>query len=57
MKALFLLEFVLVLKPAGELIFDSLLRHNWHVMSVVELCIGFTYLLLPISQILKFFHP
>ncbi len=26
MKALFLLEFVLILKPGGELIFDALIR-------------------------------
>lgn len=35
MKALFLLDFILVLKPAGELIFDGFIRHNWYVIPVI----------------------
>jgi hypothetical protein len=35
MQALFMLEFVLIFKPAGELIFDALVRNDWHVVSVV----------------------
>jgi len=29
LKALYLLDFILILKPAGELIFDNLIRHDW----------------------------
>lgn len=35
LKALFLLEFVLILKPGGELIFDKLIRNEWHVLPTI----------------------
>lgn len=57
MKALFLLEFILILKPAGELIFDSLLRNSWHYLSLIEIGVGTLYIMLPVGKILKFFHP
>lgn len=57
MKALKMLEFVLILKPAGELIFDKLLRDEWTVISVVELSIGAAYVfLLPLDSLLDYFH-
>ena len=56
MKALFLLEFILILKPGGELIFDSLIRKTWYVLPVIEICIGGLYLMLPMKKILNFFH-
>jgi hypothetical protein len=47
------LDFTLVLKPAGELIFDSHLRHELSISSLVMLCIGVVYVLLPINTILE----
>lgn len=35
MRALFLLEFILILKPGGEIIFDYLIRATWHVVPLV----------------------
>ena len=51
------MEFILILKPAGEMIFDDLVRGTWHVGPIVELCVGFLYIILPIGSILNFFHP
>lgn len=56
LKALFLLEFILVLKPGGELIFDGLIRNHWNVVPVVEISVGGLYLLLPMSKILDYFN-
>jgi len=44
-----LLDFIVVLKPAGELIFDRLLKHDWQVISVIELAVGVAYLIMPIN--------
>ena len=35
MKALVLMEFTLILKPAGELIFDGLIRRTWFPLTIV----------------------
>lgn len=51
-----LLDFTLVLKPIGELIFDSQIRHSVQAESIVLLCIGTLYLVLPMDKILDFFH-
>ena len=39
------------------MIFDELVRNTWHVGSIVELVVGFLYLVLPTDSILYFFHP
>ena len=54
--ALTLLDFILILKPAGELIFDRWLRDTWTVVSVIELIIGFLYFILPTNDILEHLH-
>ena len=35
LQALNLLDFILILKPSGELIFDKWLRNDWAVVSVI----------------------
>lgn len=57
LQALTLLELVLIIKPAGELIFDGLIRHEWNVIPVIEIILGFIYLILPTGMILNFIHP
>jgi len=50
------LDFTLVLKPAGELIFDSHLRNELSIVSLVLLCIGIVYILAPVNVILEWAH-
>lgn len=52
MKALFLMDFVVIIKPAGELIFDGLIRHEWNVIPIIEISVGAFYLLLPLTRLL-----
>lgn len=47
------LDFTLVLKPVGELIFDYQLRHTFSINSLIMLCIGVVYMLLPLNMILE----
>jgi hypothetical protein len=47
---------VLIFKPAGELLFDNLLRKDWAVISIVELSIAVVYMILPKARILDYFH-
>ncbi len=56
MKAIKLIDFTLVLRAAGELIFDSQIRSSTTWESIVCLIIGVLYLLLPMNRILDFFH-
>ena len=57
LKALFLLEFVLIIKPGGQLIFDALIRHEWNIIPVIEISIGALYLILPINKLMYSIHP
>ena len=57
-KALKLIDFTLVLRSTGEMIFDSQIRMSgveW--VSIVTLCIGVVYVLLPMDTILEYLHP
>ena len=56
MKAIKLIDFTLVLRPAGELIFDSQIRSAIAWESIVCLILGVIYLILPMDSILDFFH-
>lgn len=56
MKAIKLVDFTLVLRAAGELIFDSQIRSATTWESIVCLVLGVIYLLLPMDSILDFFH-
>ena len=51
-----LLDFTLILKPAGEIIFDFQIRDGVSTASIVMIVIGFIYMALPTDQILQFFH-
>ncbi len=51
-----LLDFTLVLKPIGEVIFDTSIRNTYQVESIVLICVGALYLVLPIDHFLEFFH-
>jgi hypothetical protein len=51
-----LVDATLILRAAGELIFDSQIRHSITWESIVCICIGTVYLFLPMNKILDFFH-
>ncbi len=51
-----LLDFTLVIKPLGEIIFDTQIRSTCSVESIILLCIGIIYMVIPIDQILQFMH-
>lgn len=51
-----LLDFSLLARPLGEIVFDSQIRTSYSVESIVLASIAFIYLLIPIDDILAFFH-
>lgn len=55
-ELLALVDLVILFKPAGELLFDNLLRKDWAVASVVELCIAAVYMIVPKDRLLEYFH-
>jgi hypothetical protein len=56
MLALTLLDFSIVMKPIGELIFDTSIRDGYHIESIICLIIGVVYLLLPMNSIINTLH-
>lgn len=56
MRAMKLVDATLILRAAGELIFDSQIRHAITYESIVCLVIGAVYLFLPMDDIIEFFH-
>ena len=56
MMAMKLLDFSLMLRSIGELIFDSQIRNGVAWQSIVCLILGVVYVLLPMDSILGFFH-
>lgn len=52
-----LLDFTLLCKPAGELIFDSQIRDSYCISSITMCAAAILYLALPIDEFLNFFHP
>ena len=54
--AMSLLDFILILKPTGELIFDFQLRDSAQISSVIMLILGIIYVLLPKNEMLQYFH-
>jgi hypothetical protein len=52
-----LLDFTLLCKPLGELLFDFQIRDSFCRSSVVMAAIGMVYLIAPIDRILEFIHP
>lgn len=47
-----LLDLTLILRPAGELIFDSQIREGYSWESIACLCVGVVYVFLPMNHIL-----
>lgn len=56
MRAMKLVDATLVLRAAGELIFDAQIRNEITYESVVCIIIGGIYLFLPMDDIIEFFH-
>ena len=52
-----LLDFTLLCKPLGEIIFDTQIRSSLAISSIVMCAIAAIYLILPLDSILEFFHP
>lgn len=53
MKGLIMLDLTLILKPVGELVFDSQIRSSWTYESVFMIFIGIIYVLLPKDKLLN----
>jgi len=56
-QAMKLLDFTLICRPVGEIIFDCQIRDTYNITSFFMLAVGIIYLLLPIDSILEYFHP
>ncbi len=56
MVSLKLLDITLIMKPAGEIIFDSGIRDHIQIESIVLTAIAIVYICLPMDSILEFFH-
>lgn len=56
-KALVMLDLTLIIKPAGELIFDGSIRAECNYQSLICCCIGILYLILPLNNIIDWIHP
>lgn len=55
MNATKLMEFTIIFKPIGEIIFDRQLRGKVHPSSIIMVVVGFVYLILPWDRILIYF--
>lgn len=55
-QAMKLLDFTLICKPVGQIIFDCQIRDSYCLSSLIMLATGIVYLLLPIDRFLDFFH-
>lgn len=56
LNCLKLLDLTLLMKPAGEIIFDYSIRDRYSISSIIMVCLSIVYFLLPINKILDFFH-
>lgn len=54
--AMKLLDFTLICKPIGEILFDSQIRESYCLSSVITASIGLIYLISPTDQFLEYFH-
>lgn len=52
-----LLDFTLLCKPLGELLFDFQIRDSYCKSSIVMAAIGFAYLVAPVDRLLDLMHP
>lgn len=56
MVSLKLLDITLIMKPIGEIIFDSGIRDHIQIESIILTCIAFFYICLPMDSILGCLH-
>lgn len=52
-----LLDFTLLCKPVGEIIFDAQIRDSYCITSIIMSAVAILYLVLPIDDFLNYFHP
>lgn len=48
-----LLDFTLILRPIGSIIFDTQIRDSYKVSTIVMIIVGFVYLLLPKDKLIE----
>jgi hypothetical protein len=51
-----LLDFTLLCKPIGEILFDAQIRDSYCISSIVMSAVAILYLVLPIDDFLTYFH-
>ena len=51
-----LLDFTLLLRPLGSIIFDSQIRDSYRVANIVMISVAFLYIILPKNKIIDFFN-
>ena len=54
--ALKALDATLFLSPAGEILFDLILRNKFSILSIVLTVLGIAFLLLPMTKIIWYFN-
>ena len=52
-----LLDFTLLFKPVGEILFDSQISYSYCITSIAMAAFAILYVALPIDDFLKYFHP
>ena len=52
-----LLDFTLIFKVIGELMFDQQIGSTYAIGSIVMIIVAFFYLILPIDKLIDFFNP
>jgi hypothetical protein len=56
MKALIMLDFTLILKPVGEIVFDLQIRSEWNYQSICLIAVGILYIVLPKNRLLDWIN-
>ena len=56
MFALKSLDATLFLVPAGQILFDSILRDEINLLAIILTAIGLVYMFLPVSDIISYFN-
>ena len=56
LHAMKLLDFTLICKPLGEILFDSQIRDSYNMASILMLAVGVLYILLPMDSLLEYIH-
>lgn len=52
-----LLDFTLIMKPVGEIMFDQQIRSVYTVGSIVMIIVAFIYIISPIDSIIEWINP